>query len=414
MEALEPARAGGPARNARPEGPERGLTRRRFLLAAAALGAGGAGAAWFLRPGLRRAGPYLQDVRPDRVTVAAITPGGARLRLSWAAGGGAGGEVADREPMVIRGLVASGLVPATEYDYRLTDEAGRAWGQGSFRTAPAPGGPGRITFFALGDSGVTEHGGDDDPAEGGPATGGQGRGPQWQVAAAMQRLPRPDLLLHTGDLVYPRGAPEDWSSALFDPFAALLAEVPLYPTLGNHDLKTGAGAPYLERFFLPEGPGGSGRSYAFERGDALFVSFEVTAHDRPPDGPLDWLERTLRASSRAWKLVFFHVAPFSPCERGDSAALTGALVPRLARAGVDLVLCGHDHLYARYQPRDGVTYVTTGGGGGKLYAPGPDPRLACAARAHHFLAGALEGPRLELRAVGLDGAELDRVVLEKA
>lgn len=392
------------------------LTRRRFLTGAAATGlGGGALAAWLLHEGLRPAGPYLQDVGPDRVTVAAITPRAERVALTVTGAGSSATSVRDEAPQVIRGLVVSGLSPATEYAYQLTGEDGRRIGAGTFRTAPAPGSAGPVRFFALGDSGVTEGGDDDDPEE--SSAGGASGGPpvpnQWKVAVAMQRLPRPDFVLHTGDLVYPKGAPADFSDALFDPFAPLLATAPLYPTLGNHDLKTGRGAPYLERFFLPEGPDGTSRSYAFEWGDALFVSFEAASSSRGAAGPLDWLDRTLAASQRRWKVVFFHVPPFGPCGRMDCPPLKEHLVPILVRNRVDLVLNGHDHLYARYRPIDGVTYVITGGGGGKLYAAGPDERLAKAVSAFHFLEGTIEGPRLTLRAIGTDGQELDRVTLEK-
>ena len=63
------------------------------------------------------------------------------------------------------------------------------------------------------------------------------------------------------------------------PYAKLLRFVPFYPSLGNHDVKTDDGAPWLRAFVLPEnGPDGVDpeRFYWFDYGDARFVALDTT------------------------------------------------------------------------------------------------------------------------------------------
>lgn len=400
------------------------LSRRRFLQ-----GAGALGMSLVLPPGCsggrRRSpagGPYLQDVRTDRATVAAVTSKPEALRLTWAPAPGTtgtGGEVVDPQPVQVHGLVARELAPGGEYTYRLEDERGRTMGEGTLRTAAPADAGGPVTFVAFGDSGGTSS--QDELGEMGESFERTFSGPdrdenqQGRVAAAILGSSTPDLLLHTGDVVYPAGAADDYGEALFRPFAGLLSRAPIYPTLGNHDVKTANGRPYLENFFLPEGgPGTERRSYSFDRGQAHFVSLDVMSSPFGPGSELQaWLEEDLARTDRAWKVVYFHVPPHGPSRHGDSEQLKSDLVPLLQRAGVDLVLNGHDHVYARYLPIGGVTYVVTGGGGKSLYEVLPDPRLAYAESVFHFVEGVVDARELRLRAVDARGVSFDAATLRK-
>lgn len=82
-----------------------------------------------------------------------------------------------------------------------------------------------------------------------------------------------------------------------------------------------------------------------------------------------------------------------------------------------VVFNGHEHLYQRTLPvRDGIiaedgqgtVYVTSGGGGAGLYPYCAHPFSVHGVSAHHFLKCRIEGERLTVVAVGIDGVELDR------
>ena len=115
------------------------------------------------------------------------------------------------------------LKPATLYQYTV-DVGGSAplyfdevWPAGQFRT-PDPAAP--IRFLAIGDSGY-------------------GESVTTQLIAHMTARPA-DFLLHLGDMVYysnqyDNNLPLNWREKYYQPFAPLLATMPHYATVGNHD-----------------------------------------------------------------------------------------------------------------------------------------------------------------------------------
>ncbi len=88
-----------------------------------------------------------------------------------------------------------------------------------------------------------------------------------------------------------------------------------------------------------------GTVYSFEYGDALFVSLNSYLSDS--DDTIQWQFLSDKASSttKSWKIVFFHQATYDP---GSSHyQLDNVDGKKLTDAGIDLVLNGHEHAYAR-------------------------------------------------------------------
>ena len=131
---------------------------------------------------------------------------------------------------------------------------------------PAPPDRDQFEFLILGDTGDSE-------------ASGPRLSPQDAVAehlAADAALPgsegRARLVLHTGDVVYPRGALCRYDDRFFAPYADLLVTTPFYPNLGNHDLEAAGGAAYFDVFRLPAAtPTGGERFYAFDSGPVRIV-----------------------------------------------------------------------------------------------------------------------------------------------
>jgi acid phosphatase type 7 len=117
---------------------------------------------------------------------------------------------------------------------------------GSFRTAPV-GEDSRFSFAVVGDS------------------GSRGKG-QLAVAALLGRL-GPDLILDAGDVVYPAGEERHYDRRFFVPYRHLTRSVPLFPVLGNHDVKRSNGAAFFENFHPPrDNPRSTKRYYSFDWG----------------------------------------------------------------------------------------------------------------------------------------------------
>jgi 3',5'-cyclic AMP phosphodiesterase CpdA len=138
--------------------------------------------------------------------------------------------------------------------------------------------------------------------------------------------------------------------------------------------------------------------YAFTYGnvgfvalDANDVSYEIPANFGYTDGrQTAWLDRKLaelRADASVdFIVVFFHHCAYSTSSHASDGGVRAAWLPLFAKHRVDLVINGHNHVYERTDAvkngevgrpvpigastdpaRDGIVYVTAGGGGRDLY-----------------------------------------------
>jgi len=338
---------------------------------------------------LRR--PYVQGVTPTSAVVAWMSkePGagvvkyGTAPELGWA-------EV-DRRIGRRHAVAIAGLEPGSTYHYRV-DGAGGPSATGTFRTAPV-GENASFSFAVVGDS------------------GGGGKG-QLAVAGLLRNL-GPDLILHTGDVVYPGGEERHYDQRFFAPYGDLIEKVPVFPVLGNHDVRDGNGAAFLRNFHPPLGsPGSTKRYYSFDWGDAHFVALDSELYYGDEGSSAErqkaFLERDLAVTRKRWKVAFLHRSPYGSSRHGGDETVRADLEPLFARHGVDLVFAGHDHVYERTVPIKGVTYVVSGGGGRRLYPAGQGRLTACSRSAHHAVLVRVSGGRLSLGAVGPDGTVFDR------
>jgi 3',5'-cyclic AMP phosphodiesterase CpdA len=168
-----------------------------------------------------------------------------------------------------------------------------------------------------------------------------------------------DMALMLGDNIYPSGDPEDLPAKFERPYADLLKRgVSFYAALGNHDVKKGREAQMNYRNFNM----GGRAYYTFTRGDGLveFFAVDSTYYNLRQQR---WLEEALQASRAKWKIAFFHHPIYSSADRhGSKLELRSELEPLLVRYGVDAVFSGHDHVYERAKPQEGVQYFVSGVG----------------------------------------------------
>jgi predicted phosphodiesterase len=298
----------------------------------------------------------------------------------------------ETDPRVRRRHVVAlaALDPGSTYHYRVEGVGGSS--SVCFRTAPV-GDDSRFSFAVVGDSG----------------SGGKG---QLAVAALLERL-RPDLVLHTGDVVYPAGQERHYDRRFFAPYRNLIKTVPLFPVLGNHDVRKGNGAAFLENFHPPLGsPGSTKRYYSFDWGNTHFVALDSELYhgDRGsnPEEQRDFLERDLATTRKRWTVAFLHRSPYGSSRHGGDEKVREDLEPLFVKHGVDLVFSGHDHVYERTVPITGVTYVVSGGGGRRLYPAGNGELTASSVSVHHAVLVRVSGSRLLLETLEVGGKVVDR------
>lgn len=178
------------------------------------------------------------------------------------------------------------------------------------------------------------------------------------IREANQHAPRAAFLLHAGDLVNSANADAQWGEW----FAAggwLNGMIPSVATPGNHEYSDGRTRHWAPQFSFPlNGPPGLEETvYWFDYQGARIISLNS---NEQTERQADWLRSVLSDPDRPkWTFVTFHHPIFSAAKERDNAALRALWRPILEEHGVDLVLQGHDHAYAR-SALGGPTNVTEG------------------------------------------------------
>ena len=163
-----------------------------------------------------------------------------------------------------------------------------------------------------------------------------------------------DFVLMMGDNIYGSKTPRDFEKKFELPYKPLLDQkVSFYASLGNHDVPE-------EQQYKPFNMNGQ-RYYSFKKGNVRFFALDSNYMD--PD-QLKWLTEQLQNSNDEWKIAFFH-HPLcsSAAAHGSSLELRGILEPLFEKYGVQVVFSGHDHVYERMTPQNGISYFTEGSSG---------------------------------------------------
>jgi predicted MPP superfamily phosphohydrolase len=187
--------------------------------------------------------------------------------------------------------------------------------------------------------------------------GDTGTGDKHQVAVAKQlaatRAKFPfEFVIMVGDNIYGGNSARDYDRKFAIPYKPLLdANIKFYAALGNHDDPS-------ERYYKPFNMSGE-RYYTFKPADG--VRFFALDSNYMDEMQLKWLDEQLATSGSEWKIAFFHHPPYSSGEtHGSNETLRTQLEPRFVKAGVNVVLTGHEHFYERIKPQKGIAYFITG------------------------------------------------------
>jgi predicted phosphodiesterase len=277
------------------------------------------------------------------------------------------------------------LEPTHLYCYQLFVGGVALTEPAPMNTAAAPGIEEPVHFVAVGDIGT-----------GGPA--------QEAILKRMTESPF-EFILVLGDLAYKSGKPSQLHGNFFAVYENVLRYVPVYPSIGNHERRTKQGKPYFDAFVLPHPE----RYYSFEWGDIHFVAIDTTQYDTDQ---LAWLVDDLRKNQRRWVIVFGHHPMYTNSLRGAQLSIRKAFSKIFTDHQVDLVVTGHEHQYERFRV-GGVNYVVSGGGGGPLTRFFGDSRALKQATVHHYLAFEVTAKSLTMKAIDINGREIESLKLEK-
>jgi hypothetical protein len=310
-------------------------------------------------------------------------------------------------------LEVTGLQPDTRYEYEVDLDGGRIGG-GTLRTWPERSD--RLVFFVIGDYGT-------------------GSSRQYRVADAMWRefekrsagdnpvrfvVTVGDNIYSDVNLVYVSRNSGDqdshWESKFFRPYQKLIAQVPFYPTLGNHDGNAsesrGDLVEYLDNFFFPGNK--PARWYQFSYGGlASFFALDTTDNSlegrpRPVytrDGEqFQWLAKALPAAREPWKIPYFHHPPFNAGPgHGSSLPELRHFVDLFHQTGVKVIFTGHEHNFQASEQSaatEDMLFVISGAGGelrnSDVTANMQRAHIAAWAPQRHFLVVEIAGSAMHI------------------
>ena len=265
---------------------------------------------------------------------------------------------------------------------------------------------------------------------------GTGRAPQYHIARAMwdefQRRATTDdpvrFILSTGDNIYGNittiifgalhtgAADSDWADKFFAPYEPLIARIPFFPTLGNHDgneTERRADLPaILDNFPFPQSK--PARYYKFTYGDlAEFFALDSTKNsDSGPPHPaylenseeFHWMQAEFAKPHPAWVIPYFHHPPFTAGPL--HAASYGQLrhwVNLFAASGVKVVFNGHEHNFQvseADEATNGIQFIVSGAGGelrtGDVRKKMKHAHIRAWAQENHFLVVEIDGKTMHV------------------
>jgi hypothetical protein len=264
------------------------------------------------------------------------------------------------------------LAPSTFYYYSVGNNSTSFTTPSSryrFKTNPVPGTEVPTRVWAIGDF---------------------GKGNAEQVAVKNSYMQYDDSLntdvwIWLGDNVYDDGTDEEYQTKLFElnGFSDVFNWLPFWPSPGNHDYNTvweesaflgipysnialeDHQGPYYDLVHVPtEAEAGGFPSdlelfYSFDYGDVHFLSlnsevFDFAQTSQGIDRMKLWIEQDLIQNTRTFTIAYFHQPPYSKGSHdSDDAfelvmkAMRERVVPLLEQYDIDLVVCGHSHVFER-------------------------------------------------------------------
>jgi len=251
----------------------------------------------------------------------------------------------------LKHVVLANLEPGNIYYYRITLEDGCTSLTGKFISPPlqefAP-----FSFVVYGDTRTHYD--------------------RHELVARQMAQEDVSFVVHVGDLIE-NPTKGEWD-AFFSSGAELLLNKIFFSVIGNHERNS---STYYELFPMPNAGGvyerTQGQWWRCYWHDVLLVGLDSNVEYLGFSGldrETEWLEETLSLPAR-FKIVFFHHPFFSSSYTHEGKEGLGKIWhPIFVSKGVNIVFNGHIHAYEHFI-RDGIHYITTGGGGAPPSSLGP-------------------------------------------
>lgn len=299
-------------------------------------------------------GPYLQMLTPGSIHIRWKTDVATNTRLRFGSDMSYGNVIDSSASATEHEVKITGLSPNTNYYYTIGSSSADLQGNQNnyFKTSLPTGSTLPFRVWATGDFGNNSSGQD------------AVRNAYVSYAAAYPA----NLWIWLGDNAYNSGTEAEYNSYVFAKYPSQLKNIPLYPSIGNHDYANvgyqsasalGTNFQYFSLFTCPKNGEGGGTAsatekyYSYNYGNTHFIALDsYGSMNNSGSAMYTWLQNDLAANTQRWTVCYWHHPPYTmgthtSDTESESVNMRQNIIPLLESFKVDLVLCGHSHVYER-------------------------------------------------------------------
>ncbi len=237
----------------------------------------------------------------------------------------------DNEKLYYHSVNFTNLTPNTLYAYRVGN--GAQWSEWfQFRTAHDRPEPFSFIYFGDAQNNIRS---------------------LWSraIRSAILESPKARFLIHAGDLVDHGDSDDEWKE-WFDAAGWLFAMVPSLPATGNHEYHNEKTSPerlspfWRPQFMLPE------NGIAELKETVYYIDYQgvriiILNSNKKIAKQARWLEKILEQNPNHWTVIAFHHPVHPTYYIENEKKLDKIWKPIFEKYNVDLILQGHEHIYAR-------------------------------------------------------------------
>jgi len=237
------------------------------------------------------------------------------------------------------------------------------------------------------------------------------------------------FVINTGDLVADGEVDSQWTD-FFNIEKELLARVPLFPVIGNHEVHDDKVDLFLKYFVNPVKSSGREEYYSVDYANVHLTVLDGHAQvdkwyscslrglltdDCFNEKQEKWLKEDIQKASSNPDIdhiiVLVHAGPYTSKEDRTGNVHVRNLMDFFKQNKVTAIISGHDHYYERGVSGNGIPYIISGGGGAPLYEiekPNSAPHTVFFnLKDYHYLSLTVAGKYLRIDSKRLSGEIFD-------
>ncbi|MCE5278910.1 MAG: metallophosphoesterase [Planctomycetaceae bacterium] len=287
-------------------------------------------------------------------------------------------------PTYVHNIKLTGLLPNTEYHYRVT-QGSSVSADYSFWTAPLAGTSVRWGYAADSRAGSNS---------------------AHNTIAGLIASYAPKMMVYGGDIAH-YATRASYNAEWFQPNqAALNATTPWVNAVGNHETWGSVTKAFTQS------PTGDPDYFSFDYGDAHILVLNSMIPHGLGSAQWDFAAADLAASTQTWKIVVSHYPPYAWRDywgdKGD-ADFRDMADAIFEPNGVDMVLSGDSHFY-QHSLVDGIEYMVLGSFGAPLYVPTTGPGVVYSESTYSFGIFDMTSTSLTFNTYRMDNSQIESIV----